>query len=322
MSTLEQHESATRPEPPPPGRHHVVVGWDGSEGAVRALHWACEEAERLGAPLRVVVCIAWHPVASAETAGAILTPPDLRRLGEQLAAQAVTRVRGEHPGVQVSSVVHDWAAAVPALLDESGAARLMVLGSRGHGAFADLLLGSTSAQVAVHARCPVVVVRPPERGADGPSGTTTTAGRRVVVGADTSPAARCALRFALQAAATRGAEVTAVRAWQPPSLWGSGQIGPALEHVEALEQAQAELLDEVVREAQAAADAEGVVVHQRVVRNHPATALLQAAQAAELLVVGSRGSGGFRGLLLGSVSRAVLHHAHGPVALVHTPLHQ
>lgn len=300
-----------RRDQPPPGRHHVVVGYDGSDGALRALAWAGQEAERLGAPLRVVVCVDWHPVPSAEAAGALLAPPDLRRVGEELAEQAITRARSDHPRLELTGAVHDWASAVPVLLEESAAARLVVLGSRGHGAFADLLLGSTSAQVAVHARCPVVVVRPAEEG--------TAAQRGVVVGADSSPAARCALRFALEAAAVRGSEVTAVRAWQPPSLWGASQHGAAHAQLAALEQAQSELLEEVVREAQGAArtDCSGVVVHQRVVREHPATALLHAARGAELLVVGSRGSGGFRGLLLGSVSRAVIHHAHGAVAVVH-----
>lgn len=313
MPTAE-HDSDVRrrPDPPPPGRHHVVVGFDGSDGALRALAWAGEEAQRLGSPLRVVVCVDWHPVASPEAAGALLAPPDLRRLGEQLAEQAVARLRGDHPGLELTSAVHDWAAAVPVLLEESGAARLVVLGSRGHGAFADLMLGSTSAQVAVHARCPVVVVRPPEQ-------TTTATARGVVVGADTSPVARGALRFALEAAALRGTELTAVRAWQPPSLWGASQHGPAHAQLVALEQAQAALLDQVVREALGAAgtDCSGVVVHQRVVREHPAAALLHAAKDAELLVVGTRGSGGFAGLLLGSVSRAVIHHARTAVAVVH-----
>lgn len=314
MSTSENdRDTRQRPDPPPPGRHHVVVGYDGSDGAVRALAWACEEAERLGAPLRVVTCVDWHPVAGAEAAGALLTPPDLRELGRRLAEEGCARAALDHPGLPVTRVVHDWASAVPVLLEESGAARLVVLGSRGHGAFADLLLGSTSAQVAVHARCPVVVVRPPDR-------TTTATPRGVVVGADSSPAARCALRFAIEAAAARGAEVTAVRAWQPPSLWGSTQHGPAHAQLVALEQAQAALLEQFVHQAQQECGAPGaseVVVHQRVVREHPAEALLRAARGAELLVVGSRGSGGFRGLLLGSVSRAVIHHAHGAVAVVH-----
>lgn len=312
MSTSEQeHDVRRRPDPPPPGRHHVVVGYDGSDGSVRALTWAGEEAERLGAPLRVVVCVDWHPVASPEAAGALLAPPDLRRLGEQLAEQALTRVRGDHPDLEVAGAVHDWAAAVPALLEESAAARLVVLGSRGHGAFADLMLGSTSAQVAVHAHCPVVVVRPPDA-SHAPAAT----GRGVVVGADSSPAACRALVFALRAAAARGSEVTAVQAWQPPSLWGSTQHGPAHAQLVALERAQADLLAQVVADARQTVP--DVVVHERVVRDHPATALLEAARGAELLVVGTRGSGGFRGLLLGSVSRAVIHHAHGPVAVVHS----
>ncbi len=307
---------------PEAGPGPVVVGYDGSDGARRALTWAAQEAERRRAVLQVTVCTDWHPVSSPEAAGVLLTAPDLEVVGQELADDAVARLRADHPGLRVRTEVRAWAPPVPSLLAESERAQLLVLGSRGRGAFAGLMLGSTSAQVAVHAHCPVVVVRPP-----GPSGGTggeagaaqrgTTGG--VVVGVDGSPAARAALAFAVETATQRGAALRAVRVWQVPSLWGSSHHAAPGAHVGDLERAEQELLDaDVAAALDAAGPRPALEVGAVVVQGHPVDGLLQAARGADLLVVGSRGSGGFRGLLLGSVGRAVLHHARCPVAMVHS----
>lgn len=289
----------------------VVVGYDGSDGARRALGWAAEEARRRRAVLQVTVCTDWHPVSSPEAAGVVLSAPDLHEVGRQVADDAVARLTADHPGVHVRTEVRAWSPPVPALLAESERAQLVVLGSRGRGAFADLLLGSTSAQVAVHAHCPVVVVRPPGAEEDGGAG--------VVVGVDGSPASRAALAFAVETAAQRRAPLRAVRVWQVPSLWGSGQHHAPGAHEGDLERAEQTLLDaDLASTLAAAGDAAAVDGRGVVVQGHPVEALLRAAAGADLLVVGSRGSGGFRGLLLGSVSRAVLHHARRPVAVVHS----
>lgn len=303
--TSATHESGT-------GRGPVVVGYDGSDGARRALAWAAEEAQRRGAALQVTVCTDWHPVSSPEAAGVVLAAPDLQVVGRELADDAVARL-ADHPDLEVRTEVRAWSPPVPSLLAESERAQLVVLGSRGRGAFADLLLGSTSAQVAVHAHCPVVVVRPPG-GADGADGAGG-----VVVGVDGSPAGRAALAFAVETAAQRGTALRAVRVWQVPSLWGSAQHPAPGARAGELERAEQGLLDaDVAAALDAAGPAHAVEVSAVVVQGHPVDALLQAARGADLLVVGSRGSGGFRGLLLGSVSRAVLHHARCPVAMVHS----
>lgn len=313
--TSATHDGEAGPGP-------VVVGYDGSDGARRALAWAAAEAERRSAVLQVTVCTDWHPVSSPEAAGVLLAAPDLEVVGRELADDAVARLGADHPGLRVRTEVRAWAPPVPSLLAESERAQLVVLGSRGRGAFADLLLGSTSAQVAVHAHCPVVVVRPPwpassAAGAAGAAQRGSTGG--VVVGVDGSPAARAALAFAVATAAQRGAALRAVRVWQVPSLWGSGQHPAPGAHVGDLERAEQALLDaDVTAALDAAGSRPALDVSAVVVQGHPVDGLLQASRGADLLVVGSRGSGGFRGLLLGSVSRAVLHHARCPVAMVHS----
>ena len=307
--TSATHDGEAGPGP-------VVVGYDGSDGARRALSWAAEEAQRRSAVLQVTVCTDWHPVSSPEAAGVLVSAPDLEVVGQELADDAVGRLRADHPGLRVRTEVRAWAPPVPSLLAESERAQLVVLGSRGRGAFADLMLGSTSAQVAVHAHCPVVVVRPP-----GPAGSGAAPGATggVVVGVDGSPAARAALAFAVETAAQRGAALKAVRVWQVPSLWGSGQHPAPGARVADLERAEQELLDaDVTAALDAAGPRPALEVSAVVVQGHPVDALLQSARGADLLVVGSRGSGGFRGLLLGSVSRAVLHHARCPVGMVHS----
>ncbi|MFC7615699.1 universal stress protein [Actinokineospora soli] len=174
-------------------------------------------------------------------------------------------------------------APVPALLRQD--ACLVVLGSRGLGGFGGLLLGSTAVQVAAHARCPVVVVRG-ERSGD------------VVVGVDGSAHSVEAIAFAFGEAQRLGAGVVAVTA-------GSQE-----------DEAARALAESVAGWAERYPD---VPVRRSVVRGHAARALVDAAADAALLVVGSRGAGGFRGMLLGSVSQGVLHHATCPVAIVRSP---
>lgn len=105
-----------------------------------------------------------------------------------------------------------------------------------------------------------------------------------------------------------------MRAWDVTSMWSDGADYLTPQDLASIEQEEALLLDGLLAGAGAAEP--DVVVHHRVVRGNPVTVLVEASRDADLLVVGSRGRGGFRGLLLGSVSRAVLHHAGCPVAVV------
>lgn len=144
----------------------IVVGVDGSAHAERALHWAMREAAFRSAPLTVLHV---HPVSTSIWGSAPLTYPEADRRGEDKARQAVEEMvekaaaqfGSDRPEVTVQ-VVSGTAAGV--LIDASGDADLLVLGSRGSGGFSRLLLGSVSTQAAQHARCPVVILPDPQRG--------------------------------------------------------------------------------------------------------------------------------------------------------------
>jgi nucleotide-binding universal stress UspA family protein len=135
----------------------IVVGIDGSDPSKAALAWAVREAKLTGAELRVV--IAWHVPAMAYGSG-IAMPPDLEleQATREVLDEAVKDVRGQNPSLTVSTSVAKGPAA-PALIASAEDATLLVVGSRGHGAFAGMLLGSVSEYCVSHAPCPVVVVR-------------------------------------------------------------------------------------------------------------------------------------------------------------------
>jgi nucleotide-binding universal stress UspA family protein len=137
----------------------------------------------------------------------------------------------------------------------------------------------------------------------------------VVVGIDGSPGADAALEFAVDEARLRSAELRVVCAWEvPPMSYAGGFVVPDLE--DGLERAAHATVKEALRRVQSSSD---LRVEPHVVRGQAAEVLLRAADDADLLVVGSRGRGGFRSLLLGSVSHQVAHHAHRPVTIVPTP---
>lgn len=140
---------------------------------------------------------------------------------------------------------------------------------------------------------------------------TGHAGGRIVVGVDGSPTSEPALRWALEQARLTGGTVAAVQAWDMPISYG---VPVVLSTGEDLAAAAERVLEETV--AKVAADYPQVSVERRVVRGHPATVLLDAAEDAELLVVGSHGRGGFVSALLGSVSQHCIHHASCPVVVV------
>ncbi|HEY8546966.1 MAG TPA: universal stress protein, partial [Acidimicrobiales bacterium] len=174
--------------------------------------------------------------------------------------------------------------------------------------FKGLLLGSVSNHCLHHAPCPVAVIR---HGAQVDGSDGADAGpERVVVGVDGSPVAQRALRWAIDEARARGARLDVVHAWSAPVVGGPFAI-VAFEPTLA-EQAANEIVDRAL----AAEDTTGVDVQRGVTCGAAAPALLAAAQGAGLVVVGSRGRGGFQRLLLGSVSQQVAQHAPGPVVVV------
>jgi nucleotide-binding universal stress UspA family protein len=140
--------------------------------------------------------------------------------------------------------------------------------------------------------------------------------KRIVVGVDGSDGSVAALRWALAEAEIRGAEVEAVLAWQVPvpALMYDGMVPPPADIDYAAE--AEEILARSIKAATGGADPL-VPVHRSVPSGPSAANLVAASKGAGLLVVGSRGHGGFAGLLLGSVSQQCAHHAHCPVVIVH-----
>ncbi|MEJ3653277.1 universal stress protein [Actinomycetes bacterium KLBMP 9759] len=284
----------------------VVVGVDGSDEALTAARWAAREAALRGAALRVVHAYGWLPVDEADQ----LTLTDdvyavLARAARARLATAVATARDEAPGVSVDGVLMpDY--AVPRLVEETGAAQLVVVGHGRQRGLTGVLAGSTALSVSTHARCPVVVVRGDQA---LPSGSA--ADRPVVVGVDGSPLSEAAIPFAFEAAALRGAPLVAVHTWADTSADLS--VWPLIDWA-AVEVEEQALLAE--RLAGWSAKFPDITVRRVVRRDRPAAALLEVAAAAQLVVVGSRGRGGFRGLLLGSVGTALIHHGPCPVAIV------
>jgi nucleotide-binding universal stress UspA family protein len=276
-----------------PIQGHVAVGVDGSPASLAALRWAAQEATLRRSALHIVYGFARPiPVAPARW-------PDvsLYREARELIDATAAAAQRLAPKIPVTGEVAN-ATAGTALLDESSRAAVVVVGTRGTDGFAGLLLGSVSGQLATHAQCPVVTVPPNHH----PDPSTR---RRVVVGVDGSEVANLAVRFALEEAALRRATVTAVRAFTPH--------GPEMAELEEQRLAQA-----LARWKPAFPR---VRVELHTTPDQPVPALVAAAEDAQLLVVGSRGLGSFRGLLSGSVGLRLLHHARCPIAVVHPHQH-
>ncbi len=283
------------------GQPPIVVGVDGSRSAKDALEWAAAEATVMRRSLHLVHAFAWPTIGSSfGPFGPDSTHDSLLGAAERVLVEAERRASSAAPTIKVTTQLI-VASAVPALLRQAEDAELIVLGSRGLGGFSGLLIGSVGIALAAHAACPVVVVR---RGRD--AGRSARSAGPVVVGID-GPVSSAALRFAFHAASRRDATVVAVRCWPMPSR--AYHYSPAA--IDEIE--EKELADMVERERRNFPD---VRVHYRVVRGHPGHALVVESSDAGLVVVGSRGRGGFAGMVLGSVSQAVLQHANCPVAVV------
>lgn len=280
----------------------VVVGVDGSQSSIVAVEAAAREASLRGVRLRVLH--AYTPVAVLQPAVAVPLE-ELRAAAEQIAADAAACARVVEPELDVT-VEAQPGEPLAVLEEESRRTDLVVVGNRGRNAFTGLLLGSTSVQLAAHAHCPVMVTRDRWEPA-GP----------VVLGVDGSTAGGPAVDFAFAEAALRRVPLLAVHAWTPWNTEAPPPDDPADAYAAkpgALAAQEERLLAETLAgRCEAYPD---VKVEHRPVRDDTREALIEASQGAQLVVVGSRGRGGFTGLLLGSVSQAVLHHAHCSVVVV------
>ncbi|MCF6507292.1 universal stress protein [Blastococcus sp. MG754426] len=293
----------------------VVVGVDGSEASRAALTHAFAAAARRGAVLEVV---AGYAVEVAYLGGAPVWLPDVAFIREETAARVRALVAGTRSAPAVAAVpgagdVEVRLQVLPgppaqALVERSGDADLLVVGSRGRGAVRSVLLGSVALHCATRAACPVVVVH---AGGGAPG--------RVVVGDDGSPGARAALVTGVEEAARAGADVDVVVAFDVEDLWIdlTTAVVPSPERIrDELAARTRATVDAVLAERGAAGR---VVPHVRttVVQGRAAEVLVAAAGADDLLVVGSRGRGVLRGLVLGSVALECAMHALGAVMVVH-----
>jgi len=287
----------------------VVVGVDGQAPSALALDWAVDEASRQHLPMLLVHA---RPVPLRGPAlDPVLDPvPDAEVLphdaeSERILEEAVERVRTLSPGTRTETLT-GYGRAGNLLVDASSGAALVVVGARGRGSVRSAMLGSTSVDVVAHAHCPVAVVRHlPAVAPDRPG---------VVVGSDGSPVSEAAVAEAFRQADARLLPLTVVHTWQLDYTGTGMAVLESEELRRQLAQEERALAAEVV--AGWSEKYPDVVVHQHVMQAHPVQALVQHSRGAELLVVGSRGRGGFRGLLLGSVSQGVLHHAECPVLVV------
>ncbi|MEU0662854.1 universal stress protein [Streptomyces lavendulocolor] len=283
----------------------IVAGVDGSAESLAAVDWAAREAVVRGVPLHVVHAWLWQPldvpvVQDRETQAAS---------ADAVLREAVTRVAGRYPDLALTSeVVQD--TPVAGLLREPEKSRMLVLGSRGHGALVGFLLGSYGQQVIAASTRPVVSVRAREGRELRP------AGGEVVVGQQGTPQdGDAVLGFAFEAAAARGAAVRAVRAWTLPPIYAYSPGSMRLaDEAGGLEPFESKALAEALapwRERYP-----DVPVTEHVEIGSAGQVLLSALSDAELLVVGRRARRGPVGTRIGSVAHAALHHAPCPVAVV------
>ncbi len=285
--------------------HPIVVGYDGSPPSRRALNWALAEARSRSLPVRLVHC--YQPLVPSIALGYGAVVPhhlldDVHDLAASVVAEGLAEAERLAPEIAVEGhlVVGDPSATLLGLIDD---ASMLVLGSRGLGGFRGLLLGSVSHQVGVHAHVPVAVVR----GDDHPDGP-------VVVGVDGSPASAEALELAFGHALRHGRRLVALHAWDLPVFDAPGVTVPPSIALDEIEDDEMRLTAETL--AGWCEKFPDVEVEQRVVHGPAERTVVSASDEACLLVVGSRGRGGFRGLLLGSVGVAAMHHSHCPVVVV------
>jgi nucleotide-binding universal stress UspA family protein len=268
-------------------RRPIVVGVDPDPAKRTALAWAVDEAARRRLPLRLV-----HADDGNRT---------LHLVGDQVLKTAVVFAESRRPEVEVTGVLAEGTPA-RVLLDHSREASALVLGSWHLGRVRQVFAhASVALPVVAHAHCPVVVVPEPEHTSQQPA--------YFVVGVDGSAGSTAAVDHAVEAAARRGAQLRALYVWQP------GVLGVFDEHA-ARQECRRLLSEATVGRSAAYPDVE---LHHELLIGHPVQVLSEASEHALGLVVGTRGHGGFAGMLLGSVTQGVLRHAHCPVIAVPHP---
>jgi len=280
----------------------VVVAIDDEDPDLLLLDWAATAAAFRGT--RLVICHVCEWLLGDLAPQRMDEHGDLAlRSGPELVVgTALDAVRAAHPGLEVSGAI-GTGSPQRGLLAVAKEAAMIVVGARGIGGFAGLLMGSVSGQLAEHAACPVAVVRPAHGSAVD-----------VVVGIDGSPESGRALQLGLAEARRTGGTLIALHAYLYAPVAAAYAPNPGIDQFSQRELAE-ENLDRALGDVEERNP--DVKIERRIEHGSSAAVLVAAADGAAALVVGARGLGGFAGLILGSVSQQVLLHAHCPVLVAH-----
>jgi nucleotide-binding universal stress UspA family protein len=286
----------------PVKRLGIVVAVDGSPESNAAVCWAARDAAMRNIPLTVVNVIntavaTWPPILYPDSLG-VWQEDEARKIiahAVKIAEEAVTTDRK----LTVKSEIV-YSTPVPTLVEMSNEADMVVVGCSGRGAVARGLLGSVSSSVVRRASCPVAVIRDEDPLMPDPQHAP------VLVGIDGSPASELATAIAFDEASRRGVELMALHAWSDVTVF---EI-PGVDWSEVGAQAERSLAERLAGWQERYPD---VAVRRLVVCDRPARQLVEKSESAQLVVVGSHGRGGFSGMLLGSVSNAVVHSVRMPL---------
>ncbi|MET9182932.1 universal stress protein [Kitasatospora aureofaciens] len=275
-------------------RRPVIVGVDRSEASHWAVRWAADEAAGHHLPLRLLHAQEW-PVDRATDVADHPWAIGLRAAGEAVLETARLLATERHPMLEITSELAEG-RPVRVLRDAADEATQLVLGvrrvSEAHSA---LRIGSKGASLAGHLSCPLALVPEPADGLSGPG--------PVVVGVDGSPASRAAVGFAFEEASIGGTDVLAVEVRRPTEAG----------RPELVEESLTDLSESLAGWQEKYPE---VRVRREVLTGSPAPMLATVATHARCLVIGSRGLGGFRGMLFGSTGRALVHRCTVPLVIV------
>ena len=277
----------------------IAVGVDGSGRSLRAVMWAAHDAALRGRPLRLIHSLPrWEGDFPAFPPGRF---EEAEWQGRVVVKDAASLVGEAYPDLEVTTHL-PMGTPTQVLLAEAENAHSVVLGAKGE-VVGNMLMGSTTLQLVGHAPCPVVVV-----------GHASAGHRRVVVGVDGSPDSILALDYAFEEASLRKARLRVVSALGLPQGWPQHLLRPLPEDNEEVAMRRSEVEDRLAPLREQHPD---VTVEVHVHRLDPVPVLTDAAHKADLLVMGSRGRGGFHGLAVGSVTHKLLHFVGCPMAVVH-----
>jgi nucleotide-binding universal stress UspA family protein len=282
--------------------HGIIVGVDGSPASNAAVCWAARDAVMRRIPLTLIHVV--NPVASPWSQAPLLDGFAVwqENEGRRILADALKIARDtakDNPRIPIESELV-FSATVPTLVDLSKKAEFMVVGTYGRGALARGLLGSVSSALVRHAHCPLAVIRDEDPRMPHPSQAP------VLVGIDGSPASNLATAIAFDEASRRGVDLLALHAWSDTEIFEL----PGLDWSAVKGEEERLLYEGLAGWQERYPD---VTVHRLVICDRPARVLVETSESAQLVVLGSRGRGAFTGMLLGSVSNAVVQSVRMPV---------